>query len=62
MKKLILTLILSYAVYVGCIVWICWGIKLGPDEKTVICMFGIMPGVFSIGIAESCGWLKKIEE
>ena len=59
MKKLILTLILSYAVYVGCIVWICWGIKIGPEEKIAICMFGIIPGMFSSAIADYYEGIKK---
>lgn len=59
MKKLILTLILSYAVYVGCIVWICWGVKLGPEDKTCICVVGLFPLLASLLIAESKRWIKS---
>ena len=59
MKKFILLLIFFLAVYIGCVVWITWGIIFRPIDKFLICSMSIIPIMLSCGIAEINDWFKK---
>lgn len=42
MKSKIIITALAFIVYIGCVIWICDGIKLQPHDKFLICFIGIV--------------------
>jgi len=59
MKKFILTLIGMLAVYIGCVIWITWGLKLGAVEKFIICWIACIPIGASCIIANMNDWFDE---
>ncbi len=57
MKKFIITLLILLTIYIGCVVWITWGVKLEPLDKILICIMAAIPYGISYMIALGNDWL-----